>query len=260
MSNLLSFGNKLLEIENGKEIYLECGEKLSNEAIDCLTNGDKLFIHDNVYPHGRSLNNEPIHIAIVGPGAVGKSAITQRIIDNTFVADYDPTIEDLFETSMCIDGYNCSVCLLDTAGQEDFKGLREGQMRDKNGYILVYSLVNRDTFEDLNSFYDTLLDVLDSEHSEMKPMILCGNKADLPQHRFDVTENERNERQRQWLANNQYLTSALTGHNIRNMIGWLVRECINEMYPNEKNDENEDDARCGCLKNKTNCCSNCIIM
>eukprot|EP01084_Bolivina_argentea_P233509 393287_1 len=119
---LLMLGNKSLDLESGKEIYLECGKKLTDPS--CLRDGDKLFIHDNVYPHGQI--NQPISIAICGPGAVGKSAITQRIIDNTFEPDYDPTIEDLFEKSMNVDGYNIVLNILDTAGQEDFKGLREG--------------------------------------------------------------------------------------------------------------------------------------
>ena len=113
----MDFGNKLLGTESGKELYLECGEKLTNNLIDTLSNGDKLFVHDKNYPHGKILN-KPIQIAIVGPGAVGKSAITQRIIDNTFVADYDPTIEDLFEKTMSIDGNHVVVTILDTAGQE----------------------------------------------------------------------------------------------------------------------------------------------
>ncbi len=33
-------------------------------------------------------------------------------------------------------------------GQEDFKGLRESQMRNKNGYIFVYSIVNFSTLSD----------------------------------------------------------------------------------------------------------------
>jgi GTPase SAR1 family protein len=33
-------------------------------------------------------------VAVVGSGAVGKSAITIQFIQNQFVEDYDPTIED----------------------------------------------------------------------------------------------------------------------------------------------------------------------
>eukprot|EP01084_Bolivina_argentea_P146137 255967_1 len=230
LSNLLSFGNKLLGIETGKEIYFESGDRLTDDTIIALKNGDNLFIHDNIYPHGQKID-EPIRIAIVGPGAVGKSAITQRIVNGEFKPDYDPTIDDLFEKIMNIDGHRIVVNILDTAGQEDFKGLREGQMKNKNGYIFVYSIVNFATFEDLENFYDTLLDVLDSEYSGRKPMILCGNKIDLPEH--EITEDERNEKERQWIANKQYLTSAKNGHNIKNMIGWLVREIINDLYPTE---------------------------
>eukprot|EP01083_Nonionella_stella_P064522 168228_1 len=250
---LLMLGNKSLDLESGKEIYLECGKKLTDPS--CLRDGDKLFIHDNVYPHGQI--NQPISIAICGPGAVGKSAITQRIIDNTFEPDYDPTIEDLFEKSMNVDGYNIVLNILDTAGQEDFKGLREGQMRDKNGYILVYSVISRDTFDDLETFYETLCDVLDSEQEVWKPLILCGNKVDLPPTQHVINDNERNERKRQWMASNIYNTSALNGHNIKNMIGWLVREIINDLYPTHNHIlPDEDDNVCSV----SNCFSHCVFL
>lgn len=119
---------------------------------------------------------------------------------------------------------------MDTAGQEDFKGLREGQMRQKDGYILAYSVVNRGTWEELQSFYETLMDVLDVENSDMKPMILCGNKSDLEKFRR-ISRNSGLQRARQWQATRHYDTSALNGLNVRNMMGYLIRDIINFKYP-----------------------------
>ena len=263
LSTLLEFANKCLGIETGKEIYLECGDKLTQEMINCgqLSQNCNLFIHDNIYFNNNKEINHTIKIAIVGPGSVGKSAITQRIIDNTFVPDYDPTIEDLFEKILNIDGCKCNISILDTAGQEDFAGLREVQMKDKNGYIMCYSLINFRTFDDLQSFYETLMDVLDAEECDMKPMILCGNKCDLPTDQYVVTENVRNERERIWKASKQYLTSALNGHNIRNMIAWLVRDIINDLYPvstlKNNNKKFDDDI---VVDPDAFCCSECLIM
>ena len=232
---LLEVGSKSLGIE-GKTIYLESGDELT--FCGGLSANNKLFIHDNVYYDDKQEIVKPINITIVGPGGVGKSAITLRIMENTFDGDYNPTIEDLFEKIVTIDGCRCKLNILDTAGQEDFKGLREGQMKGKDGYIFCYSLIDHGTFDDLESFYDTLIEVLDVEQSDMKPMILCGNKCDFPTEDHNVDDCERHKRERIWKASKQYLTSAKSGHNIRNMLAWLVRDVINDLYPvRTKNNE-----------------------
>ena len=59
-------------------------------------------------------------IAVLGTGGVGKSALTLRYIQNQFVSEYDPTIEDMYSKSTTIDNQIQNIQLLDTAGQEDY--------------------------------------------------------------------------------------------------------------------------------------------
>ena len=51
-------------------------------------------------------------------GGVGKSALTIQLIQNHFVPEYDPTIEDSYRKQVVIDGETCLLDILDTAGQE----------------------------------------------------------------------------------------------------------------------------------------------
>ena len=51
-------------------------------------------------------------------GGVGKSALTIQLIQNHFVDEYDPTIEDSYRKQVVIDGETCLLDILDTAGQE----------------------------------------------------------------------------------------------------------------------------------------------
>ena len=146
-------------------------------------------------------------------------------IDET---DDDPTFEGLFEKQLIIDGYHVTLHILDTAGQKHFKGLRVGYRRSTDGFILVYSVINRGTFDELLNYYDTLLDVLDL--GGMLPMVLCGNKSDLVKYR-KISSPKVCRRTSQWQATKHYDTCALSGTNVRNMIGYLMRDTINYLYP-----------------------------
>jgi len=97
-------------------------------------------------------------IAILGPGGVGKSCLTLRYIRSTFVASYDPTIEDAFRHQTVVDNEACIMEILDTAGQEEFKCLVSQWVENRDGFILVYSIIDRSTFEDINKYHELILD------------------------------------------------------------------------------------------------------
>jgi len=56
-----------------------------------------------------------------GRPGVGKSALTIQFMENRFVEDYDPTIEDLYRKMCVIEDEETLVDVLDTAGQEEFR-------------------------------------------------------------------------------------------------------------------------------------------
>ncbi len=124
---------------------------------------------------------EEFKAAILGGGAVGKSCITIQYIQNIFVGDYDPTIEDSFRKVDSIDGRTIYLDLLDTAGQDEFRSLRDGYMRNNEGFIAVYDITNLSSFTELvQDFLPHLLRVKDGQHF---PLIVVGNKIDLETER-----------------------------------------------------------------------------
>jgi GTPase SAR1 family protein len=46
-------------------------------------------------------------IVLLGGPAVGKSALTLRMITENFVKEYDPTIEDIYTKKITVDGREC---------------------------------------------------------------------------------------------------------------------------------------------------------
>ncbi|KAJ8974297.1 hypothetical protein NQ317_014468 [Molorchus minor] len=131
----------------------------------------------------RAPNYQTYKLVIVGGGGVGKSAITLQFIQvidqvggrdaSYFVTDYDPTIEDSYTKQCVIDDIPAKLDILDTAGQEEFSAMREQYMRSGEGFLLVFSVTERSSFDEIYKFHRQILRVKDRDEF---PMLMVGNK------------------------------------------------------------------------------------
>ncbi|KAH3885852.1 GTPase HRas [Dreissena polymorpha] len=157
-------------------------------------------------------------LVVVGAGGVGKSALTIQLIQNHFVEEYDPTIEDSYRKQVVIDGETCLLDILDTAGQEEYSAMRDQYMRTGEGFLCVFAVNNAKSFEDINQYREQIKRVKDADEV---PMVLVGNKVDL-QSRFVDT------RQAKQIADNYNIpyveTSAKTRQGVDDAFYTLVRE------------------------------------
>ncbi|KAL3288415.1 hypothetical protein HHI36_002861 [Cryptolaemus montrouzieri] len=144
-------------------------------------------------PSDRSINYQTYKLVIVGGGGVGKSAITLQFIQSYFVTDYDPTIEDSYTKQCVIDEIPAKLDILDTAGQEEFSAMREQYMRSGEGFLLVFSVTERSSFEEVYKFHKQILRVKDRDEF---PMLMVGNKVDL-EHQRTVYQEEAQQLARQ---------------------------------------------------------------
>lgn len=157
-------------------------------------------------------------LVVVGGGGVGKSALTIQFIQSHFVEEYDPTIEDSYRKQCVIDDEVAVLDILDTAGQEEFSAMREQYMHTGEGFLLVYSIIDKNSFDEIPKFYRQILRVKD--RSEF-PMILVANKADLDTERV-VTKQEGEELAQQYKI--KYVeTSAKIQLNVEKAFHDLVR-------------------------------------
>lgn len=115
-------------------------------------------------------------LVVVGAGGVGKSALTIQLIQNHFVDEYDPTIEDSYRKQVVIDGETCLLDILDTAGQEEYSAMRDQYMRTGEGFLLVFAVNSIKSYEDISGYREQIQRVKDAEDT---PMVLVGNKCDL---------------------------------------------------------------------------------
>uniref|UniRef100_A0A1I7XD77 Anaphase-promoting complex subunit 5 n=1 Tax=Heterorhabditis bacteriophora TaxID=37862 RepID=A0A1I7XD77_HETBA len=106
-----------------------------------------------------------------------------------FIDYYDPTIEDQYIQHCEVDGNWVIMDVLDTAGQEEFSAMREQYMRNGRGFLLVYSVTERKSFEEAHKLYRQVLRVKDKLEY---PVLLAANKIDLVNQRV-VSEAEGRE-------------------------------------------------------------------
>lgn len=88
---------------------------------------------------------------------------------------YDP-FQDSYRKQCHIDEEVALLDVLDTAGQEEYSAMREQYMRTGEGFLLVYSITSRQSFEEILTFQQQILRVKDKDYF---PIIIVGNKCDL---------------------------------------------------------------------------------
>ncbi|KAF8559313.1 ras protein [Imleria badia] len=156
-------------------------------------------------------------VAVLGDGGVGKTALAVQFTLNCFVETYDPTIEDAYRKQLIVDNKMCFVEVIDTAGQEEYATLRDQWVREGQGFILVYSIASRSTFERLEVFRQSMLKV-----KRQKPIfMLVGNKCDKTYER-EVSREEGIALARTFGC--EFMeTSARTAYNVELLFTNLVR-------------------------------------
>jgi len=156
-------------------------------------------------------------VAVLGDGGVGKTALAVQFTLNCFVETYDPTIEDAYRKQLVVDNKMCFVEVIDTAGQEEYATLRDQWVREGQGFILVYSIASRATFDRLEVFRQAMLKV-----KRCTPIfMLVGNKCDK-QYEREVSREEGAAMARDFGC--RFLeTSAKTAQNVEKLFTDLVR-------------------------------------
>lgn len=185
-----------------------------------------------------TLNNMSYKIVVLGGGGVGKSALTIRLVCDNFLEVYDPTIEDSYRKNVMVDGQTCLLDILDTAGQEEFSAMQDDWMRQGDGFLLVYSITEKSTFDEVRILYDKILRAKDAAKV---PIVLAGNKCDLNWER-QVKYDQGQALATEWHVP-FFETSAKEAINNQSCFFEIVRE-IRRAQPNHSAKPNKAKFRC----------------
>ena len=166
----------------------------------------------------------------MGKGIAGKSKLTYAFIGYDAPSEHDPTIEDRYKTGYNCEGKDYEIEILDTAGEEDYPNMLEMWISFADGFLLVFTIDNRESFEYLKIKREL---VLKGKNKKKFPMILVGNNQDLEKER-KVSYKEAKDLADSWGI--EYLeASAKTKYNIKEVFEKLIQEIIADKKEKEKN-------------------------
>lgn len=115
-------------------------------------------------------------MAIVGSRSVGKSSLTVQFVDGHFVDAYYPTIENTFSKVIRYKNQDFATEIIDTAGQDEYTILNSRQFIGIHGYMIVYSVGNKQSFDMVRIIREKILNHLGAD---TVPLMIVGNKSDL---------------------------------------------------------------------------------
>ena len=122
-------------------------------------------------------------IVLLGDSSVGKTAITNRFIYNSFNENESPTVGAGFlSKTIQFDGIDHEIQLWDTAGEEKFKSMAPIHVHNSELAIIVFDITKKETFDHVISWYRI------SQSCASMPVIIIGNKADLDPKIIEVEQ------------------------------------------------------------------------
>ena len=74
--------------------------------------------------------------------------------------DYEPTKADSYRKKVVLDGEDVQIDILDTAGQEDYAAIRDNYFRSGEGFLLVFSITELESFTATAEFRSVVRDSL----------------------------------------------------------------------------------------------------
>ncbi len=84
--------------------------------------------------------------------------------------------EDSYRKNAMIDNELALLDILDTAGQEEFSSMQDEWIRVGDGFLLVYSITTRNTFDEVHRLREKILRAHNVDHM---PMYACSLRSAL---------------------------------------------------------------------------------
>ena len=236
----------LIKLKNkyGKLECSICRENIKNDPEQLITNRtifDLLYTpkieENNIYErsNSNSITDEKLSfkIIMIGPANSGKTSIVRRYVDKKFNDDYKVTVGfDYMNKEITIGKKKVNIQLWDTAGTEMFQSLSSSYYRNSCGALVVFDVLDRKSFESLNTWINYYREHRDHNYEEL--IYLIGNKIDSKDR--VISKKEAMDFMEENNLKEYYESSAKKGDNIDNIFNNIAKDLI-KIYGNNNNNK-----------------------
>ncbi|KAM4796536.1 GTPase RhebL1 [Rhinophrynus dorsalis] len=136
-------------------------------------------------------------VVMLGYPSVGKSSLALQFIKGDFPKDYEPTIENTWSKTFVLGSDEFELDVVDTAGQDEYSLLPQSFIFGIHGYIVVYSVACSRSFQIARGLHRVLVD---RRGKCLMPIVLVGNKTDLPSQSREVKPEDGKKLADSWGA------------------------------------------------------------
>ncbi|EFJ35899.1 rab family GTPase [Selaginella moellendorffii] len=166
----------------------------------------------------------PFKVVLLGDGRVGKTSLVLRYVNNQFSDSQSATIQASYLTKrLSVDGAVATLSIWDTAGQERFHALGPIYYRDADGALLVYDIMDRDSFTRVKNWVKELRKMASNKNIVLT---IAGNKSDMDKLRqVDLQDSERYAAS---IGANHFVTSAKLNTGIDEAFMDIATRCLEQ--------------------------------
>lgn len=123
-------------------------------------------------------------VVVMGAAKVGKTSLISQFLYGTFTEKYKRTIEEMHHADFNVSGVPLTLDILDTSGSYEFPAMRALSISSADAFILVYSVVDATTFEEVRVIRDQ---IIETKGTTEVPIVVVGNKFDLANDKRQVS-------------------------------------------------------------------------
>lgn len=148
-----------------------------------------------------------------GNSGIGKTSLIVRYLQDRFLDEYDPTLEDSYREQIDINGKSVLLQIWDFAAKEEFLSMRDQWLAGQKIYFMCFSITSKNSWNNIELYRERLL-ITKGDDTDWA-LVLVATKCDLEEYR-QVSKEEILERAIKW--NVPFVeTSAKENKNVQHM-------------------------------------------